>query len=734
VRGIDLAKDARMATLLHRVLGFWVLSAAALGGCSDDGSSSSGGGGGSGAGSGPGGGPPGGDETAPVVMFVAPDARATLEGDATLAVTASDDVGVASVEFHLDAADGTLLGAGTAAADGYELGWNSAQAANGAHTLYAVATDAAGNRGEATLAVTVANELPSTGGLTAVATFEALGLYLPLSASTGEIDGAEVQFRALGEARWRDALPLWLDERDDELRGSILHLTAGLAYEVQVSAPGGDVVATGTFGTWSEIFPVDEDNIVTISGTSSEPIVITESGTPTAYRLYQGGPSGGTIDMGFEPEDDPDHCVTVDASYVIIRGLTLKNCQANGVEIEPGAHDVIIEGNDISSFGAGYGEAIEGDTATIFVGYNETAAVACTGYGLPDDQKQTRIVVQGNRIRNPRHGSNPWSYGHPAGTNGIGFFECGGNHVIRYNDVLGSHGHYLMDGIGGSDNFTSTGFPNNDSDIYGNYVSHAYDDGIEAEGGNRQVRIWGNYITNTFIGIANGTVSRGPMYVVRNITSNHAGMFDPEIDDPDEEDERGLFFKLGSQDDELVGGKAYYLHNTSLQPACPQGVGATLTCGIDSGMQNSAGSVQATNIECANNIFTNFDSGNLAIGWQMDDGSGTFEHDLYIGGLDVTEVGGIEDYPVFASDVDEGLELNTHSGAGDTTATRSYDPTRTPNEIADFSLAAGSPGRGQAKALPNINDQYAEPDVGAHQSGTGDLAFGTAAWTGVTAW
>jgi hypothetical protein len=674
------------------------------------------------------------DGVAPVVAFVEPASGAMLSGAASLAAMATDDVGVVTLEFRLDTASGTLIGEGTAAGSTYSFSWNTVGASNGAHTLYAVARDAAGNRGEATVEVRVMNESTSTGGLIAVPTFEVLGLYLPRTAAMGGITTVSVRYRRAGTTEWRDAIPLWFDARDDEFRGSVLNLDAGSAYEIEIEDPSGMVIETGTFFTWSENFPIDEANVTTIDGMQTEPIEINESGTPEAYRLVTAGPSGGGFDMGFEPASDPEPCITVSASYVIIRGLTLRNCQASAVEIMGGSHDVIVEGNDMSGFGAGDGGAIEGDTAEIHVADNETSAVSCTGYSLSEGEKPHRIVVQGNRIHDPRYGSNPWSYGHPLGTNAIGFYECGGNHVIRYNDVLGSHGHYFMDGIGGSDNFTNTGFPNADSDIYGNWISHAYDDGIEAEGGNTQVRIWGNYITNTFIAIANGTVSRGPIYVIRNITSAHAGMYDPSIENPDDEDERGLFFKLGSADAEFVGGAAYYYHNTSLQPACPSSVGASRTCGIDSGMQNSAGSVRARNIFDANNIFTNFDDGNVAIGWQMDDESGTFANDLYVGGLDVTVVGGIEGYPIFAADVDERLTFNTHSGTSEWVATRSYDPSRTPNEIGNFSLAPSSPGYGAAMSIPNVNDEYASPDVGAHQSGTPNMVFGTAGWTGATAW
>ena len=53
-----------------------------------------------------------------------------------------------------------------------------------------------------------------------------------------------------------------------------------------------------------------------------------------------------------------------------------------------------------------------------------------------------------------------------------------------YNDV-----------IGGGSNGSFRGSPGPDSDIYGNLVSHCWDDGLEVEGGSRNVRIWDNYIT-----------------------------------------------------------------------------------------------------------------------------------------------------------------------------------------------------------------------------------------------
>ena len=134
------------------------------------------------------------------------------------------------------------------------------------------------------------------------------------------------------------------------------------------------------------------------------------------------------------------------------------------------------------------------------MGSNNQAGVRIAGfkdncYGV------VKVVIQRCKIHESRDGSISWDDGgHPAGPNGINFEEAGGNHVIRYNEIYGSNNHYFMDGIGGGDNFTKSGFTRSDMDIYGNRISMVYDDGIEAEGANVNCRIWNNFLDNTFHG------------------------------------------------------------------------------------------------------------------------------------------------------------------------------------------------------------------------------------------
>src|SRR5437870_771108 len=108
---------------------------------------------------------PSGDTTPPTVSVTAPVSGATVSGSAaTVSATASDNVGVAGVQFTLD---GTPLGAERTSAP-YAVSWDTTTASNGSHTLRAVARDAAGNQTpSAGVPVTVSNSVPPppAGGL-----------------------------------------------------------------------------------------------------------------------------------------------------------------------------------------------------------------------------------------------------------------------------------------------------------------------------------------------------------------------------------------------------------------------------------------------------------------------------------------------------------------------------------------------------------------------------------------
>jgi len=98
------------------------------------------------------------DPTPPTVSITAPANGATVSGTAvTVAATASDNVGVAGVQFKVDGAN---LGAEDTTSP-YSVAWNSTSTTNGPHTLTAVARDAANTTTSAGVSVTVNNAGPS---------------------------------------------------------------------------------------------------------------------------------------------------------------------------------------------------------------------------------------------------------------------------------------------------------------------------------------------------------------------------------------------------------------------------------------------------------------------------------------------------------------------------------------------------------------------------------------------
>lgn len=94
------------------------------------------------------------DTTKPQVTVTEPAAGRTISGIVPVAASAVDNVGVTSVRFKVD---GTAVGSAVTTPP-FQLSWDTRTVANGAHSIVAEATDAAGNVGvSAPVAVTVDN-------------------------------------------------------------------------------------------------------------------------------------------------------------------------------------------------------------------------------------------------------------------------------------------------------------------------------------------------------------------------------------------------------------------------------------------------------------------------------------------------------------------------------------------------------------------------------------------------
>ncbi len=527
---------------------------------------------------------------------------------------------------------------------------------------------------------------------TAVPTFECVGLYWKPGDTAG--GAAQVRFRPQNDSTWREAYPLWYAERDGEFRGSLVYLQSGTTYEIELTAPSGKK-ALLTVTTRSEQFPIGKTTHLT-GGESDQPLRIMESGTADAWHLVTPAPGTKAVIDVFNLHDN---CVEVAANYVIIRGLELKNAGQSAVLIRKGVQNVVVEDCHITGWGRVGGARVWG----IFYG-SDSAIYAQTGAG--------GLVLQRNLIEYPRSGSNDWESGHPDGPQGITLLDSSGGNIIRYNEIRSTEDHGYNDGIGGGSNFSFQGSPNRDSDIYGNIITNCWDDAIESEGANMNVRIWGNYIDKTFVFVATAATSKGPLYVYRNVFAtsriSHQDSSGGTIIKT-----AGVKRTLAVDGTEVPGdwGRRHIFHNTALQP---QGA---LNVFSDHGICNAVS---------RNNIFRV--RGHVYPAPAREGPPNDFRGDLTGGYL----AGG------FVRSLFVPSERREWFLAATVPAIKwgkvEYSRGGKNFTITDPVVQAPNPALDQGARLPGFNDDYqgAAPDIGAFENGNPPLRFGREAAPGFT--
>lgn len=128
--------------------------------------------------------PPTPDTTAPTVSITSPTNGAVVSGTITISASATDNVGVTSVDFLID---NTLLGTDTAAP--YSISWDTRTVANALHSITATARDAANNAGSHTISVTVGNDIqpPTAPSLLTATAVSSSQINLGWTASTDNV-------------------------------------------------------------------------------------------------------------------------------------------------------------------------------------------------------------------------------------------------------------------------------------------------------------------------------------------------------------------------------------------------------------------------------------------------------------------------------------------------------------------------------------------------------------------
>lgn len=124
------------------------------------------------------------DHLGPTVALTNPVNGAVIGGIVNLAVNVFDGEGVQKVQYYRDSS--VLLGSSSSAP--FSFSWDATSTTNGAHTLFAVATDLSGNTAtSATISVTVDKSLPTNVSITAPASNAVLsGSAVAISATASD--------------------------------------------------------------------------------------------------------------------------------------------------------------------------------------------------------------------------------------------------------------------------------------------------------------------------------------------------------------------------------------------------------------------------------------------------------------------------------------------------------------------------------------------------------------------
>ena len=516
-------------------------------------------------------------------------------------------------------------------------------------------------------------------------TYNSLGLYWKPQGGSAK-RSVTVHYRKEGDTAWNEAMPLWFDtteheekmlQHTTEYRGSIVSLKPDTSYEVKLSLQDGPERIFKA-KTRSDVFKVART--VKVPHPANGTFTITEGGSAeTGYVVYEPEDASKPWDAA----DASPSNLKVDASFVIVKGFNLKGGHTHGIVLGD-VKDVVVDGCDVS----GWGETDKDGQAE-----DLNAAVYARSANLE------RITIQNCRLHHPRSDSNSWSEqrpgtdsSHPQGPQGIVLIGGNGGHVIRLNRIYSDIDHMFNDGMGNTNNFSYAGFPIRDSDIHDNFVSHCWDDGIEVEGADMNVRVWGNYIDMTYGAIGAASPSLGPLYIFRNVyavSRKHSGTKSNDLNGH-------YLVKLGNERTQWTKGRMYIFHNATLQPPPFADATSESTSGAGSGIVFTSEKKLQENIVSRNNLLHMRDPRDWAIRDTRLTASNDFDYDMFDGKTMFraeSEKNGINASPSFQRTSDGRL-----------------------------SLVPGTPGHDAGVRLPNFNDGFEGkgPDIGAVETGGKD--------------
>lgn len=360
-------------------------------------------------------------------------------------------------------------------------------------------------------------------------TFRCLGFRWLIAGDDNGNATVTVTFRKSGEQTWREALPMLRVNREvtdkggtpyiagNLFAGSVLNLDSGVEYEVRfrlTDPDGGNAertvkartrsVPAPSLGSRVQVYP-DEviaghpgaeslagaarhakagDTILIHTGEYRGPLNIYIDGTAEMPITFVG--EGSPVIVG--PGEAGNVVEASGRAHLQFRGLTLRS--AHGGIKANGARDLVVIGCRIEDVNCG------------IVSYSTDAS----NWYIADNEITGRVKNWYPRVD----------------SSDTGVSCAGSGHVICYNRISHFWDDISTDNYGAPNPAWANALhpPQVAVDIYGNDISEALDDGIEADAGLYNVRVFENRVMNVHTGISAQPHHGGPLHIFRNVVYN----------------------------------------------------------------------------------------------------------------------------------------------------------------------------------------------------------------------
>lgn len=329
----------------------------------------------------------------------------------------------------------------------------------------------------------------------------------------------QLLFKEVDETSWNKGFALQWEPVRGALSGSIVRLKADTEYQIKLTLTNqyGEVEEQQyQFSTRANSPPIDPDKIYKLSdiytGGQLNLEELNIEGTENGWAKIVG--DNNTVIQAYEDDMSAIHIGS--QNYIMLENVKIKGGWRYGIHSFK-AHHIWIKGCDISEWGRVATEYRSGK------GYHKPESTVPINYDAGIYLERSGVaVIEECEIHSPNGQANHWGNGHPNGPNALQVVAhhpteaFRGQHIVRNNRFYGTPEKRFNDVVEGRYNRKSYGGFGRDSAIYGNYFAYANDDLIEIDGGQSNVLVYDNELTQGYCGISTAPNRIGPSYVFNN--------------------------------------------------------------------------------------------------------------------------------------------------------------------------------------------------------------------------